>query len=680
MTVFLWPERARARLLLSAALVLPGLPLAAQDTTQLDPIVVQTETDVGGTETLSGGSVSTIDGTALVETYGGDVATAVRNTPGAFTRSPSDSPAVSVNVRGMQGFGRVNTMIDGIPQTFRNMSGHGGSYDDQVYLDPGLLAEADIAKGAVAGAAGMGALAGAANFRTIGIDDLLEEGETSGGMVRLSFGDNGKDAAATFAGAMQSADGVFGGMAAVSGYNDGPYQDGDGTETSEYYKDEPRTLLAKMRYRPSADLEFNLTAQDYDNTFYPTSSSGYIWDVKRQSVVADMSYHPGNPLIDVAAKLYWQELDFTFPTGEGKTSGSYLGRAGTDATLGGDLSNTSRLTLANGELLLNYGIAYTQNDFDINEYGGSNSDGKLEKSGAFLSAAYALGKWDLGAGLRYDHYRLTGLIDSDEVTRSDGKWNPNLSARYHLNNAWSVYGSYAQTMRAPTVTEMFYGGGSHATAANSILTNPDLEAEKAETFEIGVNFAREGLWAEAVLFQSDIDDYIGYQQDTDSNVRYVNIDGTTHMRGLELSGGFENDRFFGSLAFTLSDTDQPIATYAGYGQDQYGELPDQYLTLDLGMKLLEGEARIGTRVRYVGESSIAIMSFVTGEGAVQPVDDYTVVDLYASWDVTDSLELYANIENVADTYYIDASTGSVDYENDFGGRGRTIQVGMTYRF
>ena len=79
-------------------------------------------------------------------------------------------------------------MIDGIPQTFRNMSGHGGSYDDEVFVDPGLVASADVAKGAVAGAAGMGALAGAANFRTIGIDDVLDGEERVGGMLKFSAG------------------------------------------------------------------------------------------------------------------------------------------------------------------------------------------------------------------------------------------------------------------------------------------------------------------------------------------------------------------------------------------------------------------------------------------------------------------------------------------------------------
>lgn len=40
------------------------------------------------------------------------------NVPGAFTNLDKSSGTVMVNVRGQTGFGRVNTMVDGISQTF----------------------------------------------------------------------------------------------------------------------------------------------------------------------------------------------------------------------------------------------------------------------------------------------------------------------------------------------------------------------------------------------------------------------------------------------------------------------------------------------------------------------------------------------------------------------------------
>lgn len=42
----------------------------------------------------------------------------VRSIPGTYTNTDQAQGTVQVNIRGMSGFGRVNTMIDGVTQTF----------------------------------------------------------------------------------------------------------------------------------------------------------------------------------------------------------------------------------------------------------------------------------------------------------------------------------------------------------------------------------------------------------------------------------------------------------------------------------------------------------------------------------------------------------------------------------
>ena len=104
-------------------------------------------------------AASYIDGEALEERNAGDINEALRSTAGTFTRQTSDQPGITPNIRGLQGNGRVNSTIDGVPQTFTNLSGHGGTFDNFVYVDPNLLAGVNVTRGAVAGAEGMGALA-----------------------------------------------------------------------------------------------------------------------------------------------------------------------------------------------------------------------------------------------------------------------------------------------------------------------------------------------------------------------------------------------------------------------------------------------------------------------------------------------------------------------------------------
>ena len=46
----------------------------------------------------------------------------VRSMPGAFTQQDKGSGVLSLNIRGETGFGRANTMVDGITQTFYSTS------------------------------------------------------------------------------------------------------------------------------------------------------------------------------------------------------------------------------------------------------------------------------------------------------------------------------------------------------------------------------------------------------------------------------------------------------------------------------------------------------------------------------------------------------------------------------
>ena len=46
----------------------------------------------------------------------------VRSMPGAFTQQDKGSGVLSLNIRGETGFGRANTMVDGVTQTFYSTS------------------------------------------------------------------------------------------------------------------------------------------------------------------------------------------------------------------------------------------------------------------------------------------------------------------------------------------------------------------------------------------------------------------------------------------------------------------------------------------------------------------------------------------------------------------------------
>src|SRR6185295_7461812 len=113
-----------------------------------------------------------------LETFGQlDTGDVLRTMPGTFTRENPQNPGLSVNIRGLEGSGRVNMMIDGVRQNFR-FTGH--EAQGFTYIDPLLLAGIEVQRGAVSTAGGAGALAGTANFRTLGVEDSIKPGQTMG--------------------------------------------------------------------------------------------------------------------------------------------------------------------------------------------------------------------------------------------------------------------------------------------------------------------------------------------------------------------------------------------------------------------------------------------------------------------------------------------------------------------
>lgn len=150
----------------------------------------------------------------------------VRQMPGTYTNIDPSQGSISVNIRGVQGFGRVNTMVDGVKQTFFGTSADGGYHSESgtsafgSMIDQNFLVGVDIVRGFTHGSSGTNALSGSANFRTIGVNDLLLEGKNSGFMGKFYLGNQGLGPNAMFSVAGQKSvhgSGNLGFLMAVSG-------------------------------------------------------------------------------------------------------------------------------------------------------------------------------------------------------------------------------------------------------------------------------------------------------------------------------------------------------------------------------------------------------------------------------------------------------------------------------
>lgn len=70
--------------------------------------------------------------------------------------------------------------------------------------------------------------------------------------------------------------------------------------------------------------------------------------------------------------------------------------------------------------------------------------------------------------------------------RDQSAFSPRIAALYQINESFSLYGSFSNSFRAPTLNELYRGFrvGSVVT-----LPNENLRAERASTFESGVNYS-----------------------------------------------------------------------------------------------------------------------------------------------------------------------------------------------
>ncbi|CCM73657.1 iron-regulated outer membrane protein (frpB) [Helicobacter heilmannii ASB1.4] len=89
--------------------------------------------------------------------------------------------AQKVYVRGMESR-LLRVTIDGAAQ-----NGNIFHHDANTIIDPGMLKEIDVIKGAANASAGPGAIAGKMAMETIGANDFLRRGQTYGGQAAVSF-------------------------------------------------------------------------------------------------------------------------------------------------------------------------------------------------------------------------------------------------------------------------------------------------------------------------------------------------------------------------------------------------------------------------------------------------------------------------------------------------------------
>lgn len=659
------------------ALVFFGSPLAwAQESAQeqadqsasteieLDTILVRKadpNSPIGTTN-----AVSKISRQTMERFDSGKLDDTLREVPGVFTRINGSQPGAAVNIRGFEGSGRVNMMIDGVRQNFR-FTGH--EAQGFTYVDQNLLADIDITRGAVTGAGGSG-LAGNVNFRTLGVNDIVEEGREWGGMGRVSWGSNGVGFSEMLAGGARI--NAMGIAAAISRRDSRSYENGDGVLQPNTGQ-ELTSGLFKTEFGFGEDQRLSLGGVFYQNDF---AANSYEQTIKNQTLSANYSYNPGdNDLINLHVNAYYNNLDMTYNKSLSPIYAKDAGRTINDKGLGFDIYNTSDFALGEVNISWKNGIEYFHDKISGFKAGTNPTDGRNSSGAVFTEAKFSYDIVDVTTGLRYNFFKLNGdATDGTElVDRSINALDPKITLAVNVTDWLQPYITYSHSMRAPTLQETMLGGAHPGGSTTTYLPNPDLSAEKQRGWEVGVNMAKDDLFVgndrltlKANYYDMTVEDYIAARcMSGFSACKYVNMDGDTSVRGFELEANYDSGFAFGGIGYSHTKTDM-APQLPGFGASQY--LPDNIFTLTAGARFLEEKLTAGARYNYVSGGKT-----VTYTGTERS-KSYGLVDVFANYKFTEKVDLTLKVSNVFNKTYTPALSTSGS------GQGRTFMVATQFKF
>ncbi|MFT4089484.1 MAG: TonB-dependent receptor [Asticcacaulis sp.] len=676
-----------------------------------------------------------------------------KSTPGVISAMNTNGSSVDVNIRGLQGMNRVITSVDGSEQAISTWRGYAG-VDNRTYIDPDLIGGVNITKGPDGGAAG--ATGGTVAIQTIGVDDILRDGQTYGVRLRAGLSSNGiapvisnvsrasrphseqpevYDAGNAsfslaagvrqdrldliFAYVQRNRGNVFAGKHGDLTVPSAPTEAGGAmTDYLSNYKygdevfntsEEVTSGLIKAVVRISDTQTLNLGYLRYENTFgeimpsqvtaTPTGRGGRqipLSGIELDQFTFRYNWRPvDSDLIDLKVNGWLASAD---ENGIYYTIAAATPVPTRTRNAGLEVSNTSRFYPSFGDVSLRYGASYKHEDARpravVNSATGDTyrSDGTREIVTLFASGTWTPKDWlKFDGSLNWLYYKTNnrglehyGSYISKGYPRYDSYEgngvSPNLGVTFIPDDNWQIYARYSTGIRPPSLRESTF-------TASMLLFTPELKHERAENYEVGVNYLRDNLFFEGdksrlklAYFDNRTKNYIG-RLFPDSMMKLENFK-LYQIKGFELSASYEAERGYADLGASYytdfrscrtMDTCVDYTLSSDYSANHMP--PETYVTLSGGLYFFDKRLNLGGRVTHTGKRLAPLVrdgSFFFSTKSWAP---YTIGDLYANWKVTDTIGLDFTVENVGDRYYVDALNNS-----DMPAAGRTYRLNLTSQF
>lgn len=564
--------------------------------------------------------------------------------------------AQKIYVRGIEDT-NLNVFIDGALQT-----GYLFHHQGRIGIEPELIKEVEVQAGAGLATYGPGALGGAIRFTTNDPEDLLRDGEQLGALVKVGYYDNteGFKTNGTVFGRVNDSVSV---LASLTRTDTNEITDGRGTEQGNT-KSEVDSGLFKVIGQLSEDqtlrLSHELRRDDGTRNVRPHFvSAGWNnpneQESHRDTTNLQYNYNPENPNVDLQANVYYTDSYLTQDGADSEKDGAGV------KSLGTDIRNTLKLD----NHTLTVGTDYRRDTgYYINPGDtGPNQDEVLKVFGLFLQDEIRVTEQlTVDAGVRYDRYDLNDNIG--QTFKTNG-FSPNLGARYALNENLQLRAGYAKALRGAGVKEAYL--------LNFATNDPNRKAEKADNFEIGLDYADGGFTAGATAYVSHIDNAV-----TRTSRSVVGNEGDVKVKGASAYLGYEQGNTVMQLNLShnrpeidgkpLDDGDMAIGTSNG-----------DTLTASVDHALPEYNLELGWSAELVKRLTDLPENRTEKAG-------YGVHDVYAKWvpESNPDLSVTLTVKNLFDKYYLNHSSYGVSTSSGnligLAEPGRDIRLTFAARF
>ena len=322
-------------------------------------------------------------------------------------------------------------------------------------------------------------------------------------------------------------------------------------------------------------------------------------------------------------------------------------------------------TVANANHLLTGAIEWEDENFEV--VGGVLNTSRRQFSYiAEYQGSFANG-FDAQASVRYD--------DNDEF---EDFFTYAVGASYLLpNQSTRFHASYGTGVQNPSFFEQF---GFFA----NFIGNPDLEPEQSEGFDIGVEqqFLDGRAIVDVTYFNQDLTDNISTGIDPVTGlITPINVPGTSDRQGVEVAAEYQvNSALSFALNYTWLDATEPATFVSGVTADLIEvRRPEHEVLLKASYLMPNRRTRLNADAQFVfglTDLDFRTAGFISGNPDDNldrfDLDDYVLVNVNLTHDITDNVQLNAGIRNVLDENYQELQ--------GFATQGRTAFLGVSAKF